>query len=142
MMRRTVPVAWKLRIREQARARCGYCLSSEALLGMPMEFEHLTPRAVGGQTVEENLWLSCRRCNELKGKQTHAVDSSTGEKVPLFNPREQDWNEHFFWNEVGTEIVGLTAVGRATVDALKLNRPVIVVARRLWVSAGWWPPSE
>ena len=142
MTRRRVPIAWKRRMRQEAGARCGYCLTSETLLGMPMEFEHLTPLAGGGQTVEENLWLSCRRCNEIKGSQTHGIDSTTGERVALFNPRRQNWNEHFRWNEDGTQIVGLTAVGRATADALKLNRHVIVVARRLWVVAGWWPPSR
>ncbi len=44
-----------------------------------MEFEHLTPIAAGGQTIEENLWLSCRRCNEFKGTQTQAVDPETKE---------------------------------------------------------------
>lgn len=141
-MTRRPPAALKRRLRQQARARCGYCLSSEALLGMMMEFEHLTPLAAGGQTVEENLWLSCRCCNQFKGTQTHALDPMTAERVILFNPRLQDWNEHFRWNEDGTEIVGITSVGRATADALELNRPVIVVTRRLWITAGWWPPNR
>ena len=126
----------------QARSRCGYCLCSEMLIGMPMEFEHLIPLASGGRTVEENLWLSCRRCNEFKGRQTKATDPETSEIVALFNPREQIWDEHFRWNDDGTEIVGLTTTGRATVAALKLNNPVIVVTRRLWVSAGWWPHGD
>lgn len=140
--RRKIPVALRRKIREQARVRCGYCLCSEVLIGMPMEFEHLLPLASGGRTTEENLWLSCRRCNEAKGKQTEAVDSETEEFVALFNPREQQWEEHFRWNNEGTEINGKTAVGRATVVALKLNNAIIVVTRRLWVSAGWWPPSD
>jgi hypothetical protein len=107
-----------------------------------MEYEHLSPLALGGKTVEENLWLSCRRCNEFKGTQTQAVDPETLEVVLLFTPRAQRWEEHFQWNEDGTEIIGLTPTGRATVGALKLNNPVIVVTRRLWVSAGWWPPSD
>jgi 5-methylcytosine-specific restriction endonuclease McrA len=140
--RRKIPAVLRRRIREQARSRCGYCLCSEALIGMPMEFEHLIPLASGGRTVEENLWLSCRRCNEFKGMQTKAADPETSEIVALFNPREQNWEEHFRWNEDGTEIIGLTPTGRATVATLKLNNPVIVVTRRLWVSAGWWPPSD
>ena len=70
--RRRVPVALGRRVRQQARHRCGYCLSSEALLGMPMEFDHLIPHAAGGITREENLWLSCRRCNAAKGSQIQA----------------------------------------------------------------------
>lgn len=142
MTQRKVPAAWKNRLRQQARSRCGYCLTTETLLGMSMEFEHLTPLKVGGQTVEENLWLSCRRCNQFKGAQTSARDPLTSEKVLFFNPRRQVWGDHFRWNEDGTEIIGITPEGRATVFALKLNHPVVVVARRLWVTAGWWPPSQ
>jgi hypothetical protein len=137
-----IPAALRRRIREQARAQCGYCRSSEVLMGMQMEVEHLIPLAAGGRTEEENLWLSCRRCNEFKGTQTTASDPDTVELVPLFHPRVQKWEEHFRWNEEGVEILGLTPTGRATVVALKLNHPVIVVTRRLWVSAGWWPPTE
>jgi hypothetical protein len=39
-------------------------------------------------------------------------------------------------------IVGLTSVGRATVEALKMNNPYIVPARRLWIIAGWHPPRQ
>jgi hypothetical protein len=62
--------------------------------------------------------------------------------VSLFNPRRQLWDEHFCWSESGTEIWGTTPAGRATVVALRLNNPEIVMARRLWVTAGWWPPEE
>ena len=75
--RRKVPVALRGKIREQAHARCGYCLCSEVLMGMALECEHLFPLALGGRTTEENLWLSCRRCNEAKGKQTEALDPET-----------------------------------------------------------------
>jgi hypothetical protein len=145
-MRRTarqkIPARLGRRVRRQARQRCGYCLCSEALLGMPMSFEHLIPHSAGGATVEENLWLSCRRCNEFKGTQTHADDPASGERVPLFNPRTQAWDEHFGWSADGAEVVGKTPCGRATVAALRMNNPEIVVARRLWVSVGWWPPNE
>ena len=74
--------------------------------------------------------------------QTHARDPLTGRQVRLFNPRQQEWSEHFAWSEDGTEIEGLTLCGRATVVALKLNNSEIIVARRLWVSVGWWPPED
>lgn len=87
--RRKIPIALRRKIREQAHFRCGYCLCSEVLIGMSMEFEHLHPLASGGDTIENNLWLSCRRCNEAKGKQTKAVDPEASDIVALFNPREQ-----------------------------------------------------
>jgi hypothetical protein len=139
--RRRVPAAIGRRVRERAGYRCGYCLCSETLLGMPMEFDHLIPQAVGGTTHEDNLWLACRRCNAFKGTQTHALDPQSGERVTLFNPRQQVWIDHFAWSEDGTEIIGKTACGRSTVLALRMNLVEIVVARRSWVSVGWWPPN-
>jgi hypothetical protein len=142
MSRRKIPSSLAEKIRKQARHRCGYCLLSEILIGMLMEFEHLIPLAAGGLTVEENLWLSCRICNGFKGALTHAADPETKLSVPLFNPRQQNWSEHFRWSEDGTEIIGQTPTGRATVVALRMNNPTIVNSRRLWVSVGWWPPLD
>ena len=93
--RRKVPVALGRRVRQRACYRCGYCLCSETLLGMSMEFDHLIPQAAGGTTREENLWLACRRCNAFRGKQTHARDLYSAEWVTLFNPRQQMWIDHF-----------------------------------------------
>ena len=107
-----------------------------------MVIDHLIPESQGGPTVSENLWLACRRCNEFKGTQTQAVDPLTDMIVPLFNPRVQSWAVHFAWSEDGTEIIGLTAIGRATVIALRLNNDEIVAARSLWVQVGWHPPSD
>ena len=141
-MSRYISNALKEKIRQQAKFRCGYCLRSELLIGMPMEFEHLVPLALGGQTVEENLWLSCRRCNEFKGIQIQGFDVETGENNPLFNPRTQVWSEHFSWSMDGTEVIGITPIGRVTVNTLNLNEEIIVVTRRLWVSVGWFPPED
>ncbi len=80
--------------------------------------------------------------NEFKGTQTNVTDPQTSAIVVLFNPRRERWDEHFRWNEDGTEIVGLPPTGRATIAALQLNNPVIIVTRRLWASAGWWPPGD
>jgi 5-methylcytosine-specific restriction endonuclease McrA len=88
-------VALRKRIALQAGTRCGYCLSGQELLGMPMTIEHLVPQAAGGAAVGENLWLSCVRCNLVQGTQTHANDPETGESGPLFDPRREVWSEHF-----------------------------------------------
>lgn len=130
------------RVAEQARYRCGYCLSSEHILGFPMELDHLIPQALGGPSIESNLWLACPACNAFKGSRISAHDPESGQTVRLFNPREQSWKEHFLWIDSGTRLVGRTAVGRATVNALHLNRPLLVAARRAWVVAGWHPPAD
>lgn len=137
-----IPAELQRQVRADAGRRCGYCCSPEVLIGMSLEFEHIIPQAAGGLTTRENLWLACRRCNQFKADRTHAIDSQTGEKVSLFNPRTQHWLDHFAWQPNGTQIVGLTPCGRATVMVLHLNDQYIVETRRFWVEAGWWPPSE
>jgi hypothetical protein len=37
-----IPKKLRERVAAQARHRCGYCLSSEAIVGLAMEIEHLT----------------------------------------------------------------------------------------------------
>jgi hypothetical protein len=137
----TTAQPWRQRVAKQARHRCGYCLTQEIISGVPLTVEHIVPKAKGGQTVEENLWLSCRLCNEAKGVLTEAVDPKSGAAVPLFNPRTQVWAEHFIWSEDGTRVVGITPAGRATVVALGMNSELHVRARAIWVEAGWHPPQ-
>ncbi|MCL4267878.1 MAG: HNH endonuclease [Anaerolineae bacterium] len=124
-----------------ANHRCGYCQTQEVVSGIPLTVEHLLPRAQGGKDEEENLWLSCRLCNEAKSGQTQAPDPQTGQIVPLFNPRTQQWSVHFAWSEDGTIILGLTPHGRATVYALDLNSEFRVRSRVLWVEIGKHPPD-
>jgi len=107
---------------------------------MPMEIEHIIPLAAGGSSDVSNLWLACPLCNGYKSTQTHAYDPITDTPVTLFHPRQQQWGDHFSWSADGTEIVGQTAIGRATVIALKLNNEHLTRARRRWVLAGWHPP--
>lgn len=137
-----LPAALRQQVRADAGRHCGYCLSPEMLIGMPLEFEHIVPRVAGGLSTRENLWLACRRCNQFKGDRTAAIDPQTDEQVLLFNPRLQNWFEHFAWQPNGTHIVGLTSHGRVTVLALRLNNDYIVESRRFWVEAGWWPPTD
>jgi len=129
------------RIAAQADYLCGYCLTSERLTGIRLTLDHIIPIAARGRTEENNLWVACRPCNEFKGIQTHAQDPDSNKRVSLFNPRFQQWHEHFKWSADGTRIIGITAIGRATVEALQLNRDLIVHARRRWVKVGWHPPE-
>jgi len=126
----------------QARRRCGYCLTAEAIVGTPMEIDHIIPASRGGLTEELNLWLACSLCNDHKTNRIAGLDLESEMMVSLFDPRRQAWTEHFRWTAEGDRIVGLTPTGRATVAVLNLNRPTLVHARRLWVSVGWHPPSD
>jgi len=77
----------------------------------------------------------------IKGTQITAIDPQTHQLVPIFHPYLQNWFEHFSWQDQGLHIAGLTPTGRATVEALKLNRVLLVDARRWWIEAGWHPPE-
>lgn len=107
-----------------------------------MTYDHIQPISKGGETIFENVCLACRSCNEFKGNSTDAVDPMTGETMPLFNPRIQEWTQHFVWSPDGTMVEGITTIGRATVVRLRMNNPVIVVARRRWVISGWHPQDR
>lgn len=111
------------------------------MLGI-LEIDHIVPKAAGGSDDEENLWLACRLCNSYKGIQTEAKDPVTHCTVKLFNPRSQNWNQHFIWTNGGILIEGKTDVGRATVVALQLNNSYAVTVRQAWVFAGWHPPES
>lgn len=132
--------ALEQKIRRQAQERCGYCLSPQNLLPYKLEIEHLFPQALGGTSVEENLWLACRECNGHKSKKVVALDPQTKKTLKLFNPRRQHWQRHFRFSADGTEIIGKTACGRATVRSLQMNSIWQVTARLAWVELSRFPP--
>jgi hypothetical protein len=129
-------------VRRDARNRCGYCLAHQRHVLVWLALEHIHPRAKGGRTIRENLWLACPYCNTFKGSQTHSTDPITKRKVLLFNPRAQSWKRHFKFGEDQATILGKTACGRATVEALNLNFEMALDTRKEWVSVGWYPPDD
>lgn len=137
-----IPKDIRRRVAKAARYRCGYCLTAQTIIGPLLEIDHIIPEAQGGSSNEENLWLACPLCNASKSDRVMVLDSETSVTVPLFNPRQDIWIDHFRWLEDGTIIHGLTAIGRATVETLNMNHPDVVVARQLWVTAGWHPPPD
>jgi hypothetical protein len=131
------------RVREVAKNRCGYCLTRQDVMPQPLEIDHIKSKNKGGTDEESNLWLACRSCNRFKSNKLEAIDPETKAVVRLFNPREQDWFEHFKWSDDGLNIIGLTPTGRAMVDQLRLNtNTFMITARTMWKRAGWHPPTE
>lgn len=135
-----VPSELRARVFAAARHRCGYCLTAQLISGAQLHLEHIIPLAHGGTSQEENLWVACAWYNSYKGTQRFAFDPVTQQTLPLFNPRQQRWAEHFCWSDDGIYINGSTGIGRATMIALRLNNEFILPARRHWVMAGWHPP--
>ena len=124
---------------KRARSCCEYCQTSEENIGQAMHVEHIRPS--GGDDLD-NFCLACSNCNLSKAIALSAVDPVTETEISLFNPRQQVWSEHFAWIDDGVRVMGLTPVGRATVERLKMNRDRIVRVRRRWVEAGFHPPEQ
>lgn len=125
----------------RAKSCCEYCLSQLRLTNQSFSIEHIKPKSKGGLSTLDNLALSCQSCNNHKYNKTSGLDPVSGEIVSLFNPRQQKWLDHFIWNEDCTLIIGLTSIGRATVNVLQLNKPGLVNLRRILYEAGEHPPE-
>ncbi len=129
-------------VAERARGFCEYCRSPYRYCVAPFSVEHIRPQAKGGRHGLENLAFACLGCNGHKHAKTKAADPVTGKSVPLFHPRLQRWKDHFVWSGDFTLIIGQTPTGRATVEALQLNREGSVNLRSLLFAAGVHPPDE
>jgi len=136
-----VSVAVQHQIRSQFANCCAYCLTAEFLTATTFEFEHIIPLSAGGQTISANLALACPSCNRYKASRQDAIDVATGLSVSLFHPQQQAWHDHFAWSPDFTEILGLTAIGRATCTVLKMNRPPLQRVRKMWTKLGEHPPN-
>lgn len=135
-----IPDKLREQVTLQAKGLCEYCQTAERVV-MDLEVDHIIPVSKGGKTDIENLCLCCGPCNGRKKAFLAAFDPETNEEVALFNPRVQNWVEHFQWSEDGTVLIGLTPIGRATIERLGINREKAIRSRRVWVDAGLHPPK-
>ena len=124
----------------RAQGLCEYCQTAQTIV-IEMTLDHIVPEAAGGATEADNLCLACISWNTFKSAFQTGIDPQTNDEVQLFNPRQQQWGEHFRWSDDGLQVIGTTALGRATVARLQMNRSLAVHARHLWVQAGWHPPK-
>ena len=139
MRRPYISSALRRLVVERARGRCEYCHMPEEQSPDIFESEHVVPHAKGGSTTADNLAFSCPSCNRYKGIRSHTQDARTGRSVPLLHPRRQRWKRHFTWSDDGTQIIGRTATGRATVETLRMNHTAMCNLRRAWYAVGIHP---
>jgi hypothetical protein len=115
----------RIEVRERASGCCEYCRLPDQFSGLlPFHVDHVRSKQHRGTDGLENLCYACSRCNKCKGPNLSSYDPITDQHVRLFDPRHDDWREHFRLE--GPVIVGITAEGRATIELLQINE-----ARRL-----------
>jgi hypothetical protein len=132
-----IPDRFRQEVRNLAQHRCEYCLYDERASENPHEIDHVIAKQHGGETLVVNLCLACFECNRQKGPNLCSVDRNTGEIVALFNPRLQQWNDHFRLD--GAYIIPLTPTGRVTVRVLNINQEERVSDRERLISVGRYP---
>lgn len=137
--RRKLNAFEQLLIHERANRCCEYCKFPLKYSHDSFHFEHILPLQLGGTYELLNLALACDGCNSFKWIHIEGMDSFTGLKSPLFNPRKDKWSEHFIWIDDFTIIQGITPQGRATVDLLKMNRTGLVNVRKALYAFGVHP---
>ncbi|MFN4907312.1 MAG: HNH endonuclease [Planctomycetota bacterium] len=108
------------RVRERADHRCEYCGLHQSHSPLAaLHIEHIIPRKHGGSDRFDNLALACIDCNLHKGPNIAGFDPQTNILSELYHPRNHRWVDHFEWQ--GVIIRGKTAIGRTTVEVLRLN---------------------
>jgi hypothetical protein len=127
-----------LRLREQvwqrAKSRCEYCQMPQEFIDAIHEVDHVIAQKHRGATTLDNLALACFHCNNHKGPNIAGVDPATGQVTRLFHPRLDRWSEHFSWQ--GAVLIGLTPIGRSTVEVLEINLRHRVAHRHVLIEEG------
>jgi len=142
MPRRYITAIEQRQIIERSQRRCEYCQCPVDYTSQSFVCEHIVPVAKGGKTALNNLALAYGGCNNHKYTKVEAIDPHSSASIALYNPRQDTWQTHFAWSDDTLQMVGMTATGRATINALSLNRPGVINIRRLLHMADLHPPND
>lgn len=107
-------------VREWVGNCCEYCRVSQTGRLVGFQVDHIIAIKHGGADSDDNLCLACYECNISKGSNVAALDPASGNATKLYDPRQQNWDEHFKINTDAT-LSGLTPEGRATILVLRIN---------------------
>lgn len=124
-------------VRRRAADRCEYCrLPQGACPVLTFHVDHILAKQHLDQVIDDQefLCLACNRCNAYKGTNLSSIDPETRQLVPLYHPRNDQWDHHFLHH--GGEIEGISPTGRATVRLLNMNAPQRVELREQWIFDG------
>jgi hypothetical protein len=126
----------------RAGHRCEYCHLPTRGQVATFPIDHVVPRTRDGTTDPSNLALTCPNCNAHKWTESDGPDPETGETVPFFHPRRDDWADHFAWSaDRPGHLVGRTPAGRATAAGLRVNDADMVALQLLLAEVGLFPEA-
>jgi len=125
-------------VRQRAGGCCEYCQLSANDSAVPFHIDHIIPLKHDGTDEPDNLCLACFDCNMYKSHDLTGFDPDSGEITALFNPRQQDWIDHFEI-QPDIQIHGRTSQGRTTVRVLRINLDERVEDRRALAELGAYP---
>jgi hypothetical protein len=137
MSKTYIPTALRQLVYERAKGCCEYCLIPDTFVLATHEIDHIISEKHGGLTQADNLALSCTLCNKYKGSDLTSIDPETGQIVPLYHPRRDQWSEHF--QLIGTQIIPLTPTARVTIRLLQFNRMERIEERKRLIAAKMFP---
>lgn len=141
MPRPYIPILIRRLVIDRANGYCEYCYVSTDFSPDTFLLDHIEPFSLGGLSEPNNLALTCGGCNDHKYNKTQAIAPLSQQNVSLFHTRKDYWPEHFQWNEDKTLIFGITPIGRATSELLKVNRSSNINLRKVLLLAGLHPPA-
>ena len=122
----------------RAGGRCEYCRVLEYLSNYEFHLEHIIGLQHGGSSLPDNLAHVCSWCNWKKGPNIATILTSGGELIPLFNPRLQNWFDHFSADPSG-QVFGESPIGHATIKLLELNHLERIKERIEMMKGGYYP---
>jgi hypothetical protein len=112
--------ALRAKVWARAENRCEYCRMPQDCDPIPFELDHIVAQKHRGKTQLNNLAVACFHCNNHKGPNLAGVDPKSHRMIRLFHPRQDHWEKHFRLADDG-RILGLTAIGRTTIEVLCIN---------------------
>lgn len=127
------------RVRERAKGLCEYCRLPQIAYPLTFQIDHIIAEQHRGKAILNNTALACPRCNRRKGPNLSGIDIQTRQMTRLYHPRRDRWSEHFRWR--GPRLIGLTPIGRVTIQVLNINHPDDIPLRRLLIAEGVFPPD-
>lgn len=136
MSRSYISTALQQEVTERAHSTCEYCLIHEDDTFFGCHIDHIISEKHSGQTESENLALACTFCNLHKGSDIASL-SEQGKLTPLYNPRQQNWHDHFYIEDA--HIRSHTDIGEVTIRLLQFNTPERLLERRALIEVERYP---